>query len=97
MTIIELIDKVGIENTRCQFLPQDMLNVHKGKDHGKITFATDPNVTQGLMDNVLCPKKGMIGVVVWMPADRLPYSGILQPEHEDMAGDGTGAQGRQII
>jgi len=72
VTVIELIEKVGIENTRCQFLPKDMLNVNNGKRQGKITFATDLNMTQGLMDNVLFPKKGMIAVVVWIPADRLP-------------------------
>jgi hypothetical protein len=72
MDVIELIEKVGIENTRCQFLPQDMLNVNNGKRQGKITFATDPNMAQGLMDNVLFPKHGMIACIVWIPAQKIP-------------------------
>jgi hypothetical protein len=73
MSIIELINAVGIENTRCQFLPNDMLNVKQGKREGKILFATDPNMAQGLMDNILFPKRGMIAAVVWIPADKVPH------------------------
>ncbi len=74
MNVIELIQHVGIENTRCQFLPHDMLHVHNGKSQSKITFATDPIMTQGLTTNIMTPRTGMIACIVWIPADKVPVA-----------------------
>jgi hypothetical protein len=65
MNIIELIESVGVDNTKVQFLDQcaDSMNWSAKNNVTKITFGSD--VGLNLADN----KTNMLGVVVWLPRE----------------------------
>lgn len=74
MTLSELIAAVGDDNVIYQALATDSTLVRKkrerGQQVGEVVFNTDPRRADDLMfDNPT-----HIGLVVWLPIDRLPES-----------------------
>jgi hypothetical protein len=65
MNIIELIESVGVDNTKVQFLDTctDNMNWSAKNNVTKITFGSDVGIN--LADN----KTEMMGVVVWLPRE----------------------------
>jgi hypothetical protein len=65
MNINELIEAVGVDNVKVQFLDQcaDSINWTAKNNVTKITFGSDVGIN--LEDN----KTNMLGVVVWLPRE----------------------------
>lgn len=65
MNIVELIEEVGVDKTKVQFLDTCTDKIDwKAKDNiTKITFGSDVGIN--LADN----KTNMMGVVVWLPRE----------------------------
>jgi hypothetical protein len=70
--ISELVALVGDENIQVQNLGHNMTNASKGKDRGLITFATSPEHCQQLMQTAAGIESNLVGLVLWIPADKLP-------------------------
>lgn len=71
MTIIELIEKVGLENVTLQPLERDLQSVQTSKKQKctLITFGTHAiTPTDIVIDN---PSR-KVGFVLWFPKDKLP-------------------------
>lgn len=68
MTIIELIEKVGMENVRVQRLDTSMTDAAQRKDGATaITFLTKEISTT----EAATGKARMHGLIVWLPKDKL--------------------------
>jgi hypothetical protein len=65
MNIIQLIESVGVDKTKVQFLDTctDNMNWSAKDNVTKITFGSDVGIN--LADN----KTNMMGVVVWLPRE----------------------------
>jgi hypothetical protein len=65
MNIIELIEEVGVDNTKVQLLDTcaDTMNWSAKNNVTKITFGSDVGIS--LVDH----KTNMLGVVVWLPRE----------------------------
>lgn len=67
MTASQLIEKVGVENIGVQYLDQCLIEAKAKGAKGEIRFGTPAaNVV-----DLLKEKPGRIGLIVWMPRDRV--------------------------
>lgn len=66
--IIELLQRVGEDEVRVQFLHSDMTDVRTNSKHTEthVTFATDPDIITAT--DVGRSEVRYVGMVVWMPA-----------------------------
>ena len=72
MKISELLSKVGDEHIKVQQLMSDMTAGNIGKRGATITFATDSGfVSEYNKCLALGGSTSHVGLVVWIPADRL--------------------------
>ena len=72
MKISELISKVGDENIKVQQLLTDFTAGNIGKKGATLTFATDSGfVSEYNRCAALGGSPSHVGLVVWIPADRL--------------------------
>lgn len=68
MTIIELLEKVGVETLFVNFIQENMTSIKTRKGGlNEISF-----VTKELTPNDVVAGRGPIGVVVWIPRDKWP-------------------------
>ncbi len=65
MSIIELLEKVGPENVRVQYLHECALRAQKTKLGCQVTFATSEITPNDLLS---APSK--IGIIVWIPKEK---------------------------
>lgn len=73
MKLSEMILHVGDENVTIQNLASDMTQFTSGKKDSKITFCTSKENGQQLARHAATGKKpDMIGLVVWLPRNKLP-------------------------
>ena len=87
MKLSELIQHVGDEHVQIQNLDQSCVSAKAGKRDGEFTFATD---REKVIERAMGKKVSHIGLVVWVPVDRLPDS--MRPKSEENAGsDAPGA------
>lgn len=68
MSIIELLNKVGIENVKVQPLNTSLTNSRETKHKDtELTFATNQLSTTDVAMGT-----GPIGLVLWIPRDKMP-------------------------
>lgn len=73
LSIVDLVTHVGAENIQVQNVMSNATDYKDGKKCATITFATDPATVQELMQaSVMGRKSKIVGLVLWMPADKLP-------------------------
>lgn len=69
MTIVTLLEQVGLENVQVQPLASSMCDIKSLKKGGtKITFITDQQTPTDFM-----MKTGKVGLILWLPHDKLPH------------------------
>jgi len=68
MSIIELLEKVGPENVKVQYLHECILSANASKKGNQITFGTHEYGPADVVSD-----KGKIGMIVWIPRDRWPF------------------------
>lgn len=69
MSVIEVIERVGLENVRVQFLSECTTHA-KQKKHGvEISFVTSHPSCADLINP---DDPNQIGMIVWIPRDKLP-------------------------
>lgn len=66
MTIIELIERVGLENVKVQFLDESITGATATKRYTRVTFMTNEMSPGDLMQE----KPRMLGIVLWLPRDK---------------------------
>lgn len=71
MTIVEILQHVGLENVKIQRLDDSLVNSSTNKKgETKITFATNQiNTTE-----IMYGRPKMHGLILWLPRDKLPQS-----------------------
>lgn len=71
MSIIELLNHVGVENVKVQFLSECMTRAdwRNKKKATEIAFMTQEVTVGNLLQGTLGEK---IGIIVWVPKDKLP-------------------------
>ncbi len=70
MSIIELLEQIGVDNITFQILDTDFTNAEiKGKK-ATITFATNPKIVQEMALSNAPPTQ--YGLIVWVPRELLP-------------------------
>ncbi|AHF89532.1 hypothetical protein OPIT5_03950 [Opitutaceae bacterium TAV5] len=75
MKLSELIQHVGDECIQMQNLEQSLVRVVQKKNDGEITFATSKGKASQLAKcAVLGGKPDHVGLVVWLPREKLPES-----------------------
>lgn len=73
MKISELIAKIGDEHVKVQTLAENMTCGSITRNGGKITFATSAEfVSEMNRAAILGGKPSHVGLVVWLPRERLP-------------------------
>jgi hypothetical protein len=78
--MVGLIQAVGDDHIQFQALAECMISVNAKRGHGEITFGTTMDKCAGF---ALGESSQYVGLVVWLPRDRLP----LMPNSGLMAGD----------
>lgn len=71
MKLSELIQHVGDEHVQLQNLDESLIKARTATNDGEITFATDKSK---VIERAVGRKTSHIGLVVWLPRDRLPES-----------------------
>lgn len=73
MTIAELINHIGSEHIKVQWLPECQKSAYARKNHTEITFATNGVTCSEFAAEVIHGKPPTnVGLVVWLPVERLP-------------------------
>lgn len=73
MKLSELIAHVGDDAVKVQNLQGDFVGSNNGPKGATITFATDPvHVSQLAKAAMLGTKPDHVGLVLWLPRNRLP-------------------------
>lgn len=83
MKMSELILAVGDENVRFQNLLNDAQSIDKTKHGTKITFYTDAVQAEELLGD---GKTKNIGLVLWLPRDRVDAALAARPAAEQQTG-----------
>lgn len=73
MTIVELLNHVGLEHVKIQRLDESLIHAKTDKrGNSEIAFETDQmNATDALGITQGAPPK-MHGLILWLPRDRMP-------------------------
>lgn len=71
MKLSELIAHVGDEHVELQNLDNSTIRAQAKKTDGEITFATDRSK---VMERAMGLSVKHLGLIVWLPVDRLPES-----------------------
>lgn len=90
--ISELVARVGDENIQVQNIGHNMTAANNGKKMATITFATSPEHCQQMMRLGAGIKSSIVGLVLWMPADKRTPDKSRAPD-ADAARCGAGAGG----
>ncbi|QYY35286.1 hypothetical protein [Ruficoccus sp. ZRK36] len=69
MKLSDLIQHVGDENVECQIVSQSLISAKVKKGMGELTIATDQAKVMNLGG---IGRAKHVGLLVWLPADRLP-------------------------
>lgn len=68
-TIIDLIQRAGVEKVPVQYLSQSFHAMDQKKDHARVTFCTEKGKASELARSVFTGKPPeYVGLVVWIPA-----------------------------
>lgn len=71
MKLSELIQHVGDEHVQIQNLDNSLIKAKTAATDGEITFATDKSK---VIERAVGKKPSHVGLVVWLPRERLPES-----------------------
>jgi hypothetical protein len=71
MKLSELIQLVGDEHVQLQNIDESLIKARAGTHDGEITFATDK---AKVIERAVGRKPSHVGLVVWLPRERLPES-----------------------
>lgn len=69
MTLLELVEKVGNENIRVQFIHESLVGFKECKNDLEITFATEKQ-------NKPMNENSRVGIVIWM--DKEKYDEVMK-------------------
>ena len=69
MTIVELLNHVGLDNVRVQPLSPALKEAHLSKKGETLVTFYTREITP---NDLLFGGKGTVGMILWLPADRLP-------------------------
>lgn len=69
MSIIELIEKVGMENITVQFLSDSIVGTVTTNKKGITKFSV---ATKEISCGDIAMNKGKVGMIVWLPRDKIP-------------------------
>lgn len=68
MKLSELINKIGDESLRVQFLHESSPAITEGKRDTRVTFSTGPECIKPV--DLISNNPGSIGMIVWIPYDK---------------------------
>lgn len=72
-SIARVVNHVGSENIKVQNLATCLASGHQGKTDCRLTFFTSKEHGASIMREACMGKdKGVIGLVLWIPVDKLP-------------------------
>lgn len=92
MSIIELMQHVGAENISLQNLADSMVKADLKKHDGEITFATD----RGIVHDMALGRSKLVGLIVWLPKDKMPDAESRQNTPRTGAEASAGASGSDV-
>lgn len=72
MSITELFKHVGDENIEFQNILHSSPTINQGKNGATILFHTGKDKGQAMMNGALDVESDYVGLVVWLPKNKLP-------------------------
>lgn len=71
MTIIDLINKAGLQNVKVQPLHQSFKGFHANKQDSVVEFYTSHENAQALAQTALGNEGSVTGLVLWFPTEKI--------------------------